>query len=327
MKRFTACISLITGILSLHLGSASADIIVHSGAELKVAGSVTTGTVQTAVDSKISGTGTINGFVTGAGDFSPGTTGFPYGTLVFNGAVATSGSYLCDLSSTSLDRMNVATTLDISNMVLVLPADPGNLTEAIYLISSYGTLSGASFAGVQNSPPGYKVVYAYDNGGGAANIALVKLTAFESWAAELSLPPGQDGVDDDPNGDGVPNIAHFAFNTDPLGDGSDEGKTRLVVEEVGGTDYLTITLPIRNGATFSGSPLTSNLIDDLLIYSILGDTDLKAPWDLPVVEVVPALDTGLPVTGVDWEYRSFRLSDPFSDLPRAFIRVGVTTSP
>ncbi len=46
-----------------------------------------------------------------------------------------------------------------------------------------------------------------------------------------------------------------------------------------------------------------------------------------------ALDTGLPalgdydgVLGPDWEYRTFRLSDPMSTLPRAFMKAGVTTT-
>jgi len=142
-----------------------------------------------------------------------------------------------------------------------------------------------------------------------------------------------DAPDDDPNNDGLPNIGHFAFDTDPLGNGGDEGKRRLIVEDVGGTDYLTYTLPVRTGAVFSGDPPTSNEIDGI-IYTILGDTDLEDPWDLSVVELVPALSAGLPalgdydgVPGDDWEYRTFRLSASFDTLERAFMRAGVSGAP
>ncbi len=99
--------------------------------------------------------------------------------------------------------------------------------------------------------------------------------------------------------------------------------------DVAGTDYLTLTLPIRVGASFSGDPLISDATDGL-IYSILADTDLEDPWDLEVVELVPALDTGLPAlgdydgsAGADWEYRTFRLADPFGTHRRAFMKTGV----
>ena len=55
-------------------------------------------------------------------------------------------------------------------------------------------------------------------------------TPFEEWAVASGLTLGVDaGKGDDPNHDGVPNIFHFAFDTDPLAiGGGDEGKRRLV---------------------------------------------------------------------------------------------------
>jgi hypothetical protein len=149
-----------------------------------------------------------------------------------------------------------------------------------------------------------------------------------------SLTPGvNDGWEDDPNGNGVPNIAHFAFDTDPLGSGVAEGKRWIAVSDVGGTDYLTLTLPVRNGAVFGGDPLLSDPVDGI-IYTILGDLDLQDPWDLDLMELTPALDTDLPalgdydgVAGADWEYRTFRLTDPVSAHQRAFLKAGVTTAP
>jgi len=40
------------------------------------------------------------------------------------------------------------------------------------------------------------------------------LLTFAAWAIQKNLPPGQDGLSDDANGDGVPNIMayYFGFN-------------------------------------------------------------------------------------------------------------------
>ncbi len=55
---------------------------------------------------------------------------------------------------------------------------------------------------------------------------------------------------------------------------------------------------------------------------------------MSIEELVPALDAGLPalgnydgVPGDDWEYRTFRLTDPVSALPRAFMKADVTATP
>ena len=100
-----------------------------------------------------------------------------------------------------------------------------------------------------------------------------------------------------------------------------------------GVDYVVLTLPVRVGASFSGDPLVSEDIDGV-IYSVLADIDLQDPWDAEVEEVVPALSAGLPtlgdydgVVGADWEYRTFRIADPFSALERAFMKSEIELVP
>ncbi|MCP5116461.1 MAG: hypothetical protein GY953_36990 [bacterium] len=311
-------------------GSATAEVVINAGAELTVHGTISSA-VQITDGGTLSGTGIVGGNVTGAGTVSPGTSISPTGTLTLSGNVTTTGPYLCEIDGVSADKIAIGSTIDISSAQLNFIEGAGGFTEAVYLLATYGTLTGSEFASVQNLPTGYKIAYAYDPGTGATNIALVQLSAFETWGVALALPAGQDGADDDPNNDGTPNIAHFAFDTDPLGSGTDEGKRQMAVAEIDGSDYFTLTIPIRLGAIFSGDPLVSNEIDGLT-YSILGDTDLQDPWDLPLTEVLPALDTGLPAlgdydgsTGSDWEYRTFRMTDPFSDHQRAFMKAEVTT--
>ena len=170
--------------------------------------------------------------------------------------------------------------------------------------------------------------------GFVAALTLEKVNRYDAWSMARGLVAGlNDGLFDDPNGDGFPNIHHFAFDSDPLGDAGHEGKKQIATLDVGGLDYLTLTLPVRTGATFGGSPLRSDLVDGLE-YEVLGDLGLNGLWSLPVIEVIPALDAGLPslgdfdgTAGSDWEYRTFRLTDPIGSTDRQFLKAGVTAGP
>jgi len=138
------------------------------------------------------------------------------------------------------------------------------------------------------------------------------------WAVAMGLDPSiNGGMDDDANDDGKPNFFHFALAQDPLGSAAPQERIRSELVNESQETQLTLTLPVRVGAVFSGNPPTSAPIDNLL-YTIHGDEDLVPPWgDLPVQEVTPALSSGLPaladldgVDGPDWEYRTFRATIP-----------------
>lgn len=167
-----------------------------------------------------------------------------------------------------------------------------------------------------------------------SGLTIETLGNYDTWAGARGLVTGLNaGFFDDPNEDGNPNIMHFAFDTDPLGYGSSEGKRELEAFNIGGMDYLTLTIPVRTGAVFVGNPLTSNEVDGVA-YEILGDGDLNDPWDLEVVEVIPALSAGRPSlgdyspsSGGAWQYRTFRLTNPLSTSTRQYMKVGVTVSP
>lgn len=164
----------------------------------------------------------------------------------------------------------------------------------------------------------------------------VKREPYVVWSEASGLTEGvNDGDLQDPNGDGTVNLAHFAFDTDPWGAGTDEGKRRLSVESIDGGNYLTITRPFRVGAVFSsvaGAQVSSPV--DGIVYRVECDGDLVAPYDLAVVEAGTVLDSGLPdlrdVDGdghADWEYRTFRLVDEFETHQQAFLRMGVERVP
>lgn len=139
-------------------------------------------------------------------------------------------------------------------------------------------------------------------------------TPYDIWAAARGLTPGNDGAYDDPNHDGRPNIEHFAHDTDPLGNGGNEGKQRVEIADTGGQLSFVWTIPVRNGAIFQGTPLTSGSVDGIL-YTIHGDDDLSGS-DLSVAETIPLPGVPLPplgdydgVTGPDYTYRSFFLKN------------------
>lgn len=170
-----------------------------------------------------------------------------------------------------------------------------------------------------------------------SNVRIYNPSPATVWADARGLDPFEEySLNSDANGDGRSHAYHFAFDTNPLGDGSDEGKQSqvLAVDPNDGGSYLTLTLPVRAGAIFSGDPLTSAPIDGL-VYEIIGDGDLIEPEaDLGVEEVWPALSSELPelgdydaVEGSDWEYRSFRLTTPVDSEDRGFIWVRVLEAP
>lgn len=156
-------------------------------------------------------------------------------------------------------------------------------------------------------------------------------SSWELWRQARGLTFGvNDGFNDDPNSDGRPNREHFAFDTDPLGNGGDEGKTLIAIVPFDGPDHFTYTFPVRKGAVFSGSgPMTASI--DGITYVLIGEGNLSTGLgDLGLSEISPALDTGLPalgdydgVLGPDYKYRTFRLSDPIIVRPQAFIRIQV----
>jgi len=157
-------------------------------------------------------------------------------------------------------------------------------------------------------------------------LEVIPSSAYTIWAAAKGLIKDEnDGYFDDPNLDGTANIAHFAFNTNPLGHGGGEGKQRTLVADVAGNDHFILTLPVRTGAVFAGSPAPSASIDGIS-YRIEGTANFTA-WDQSLLEVSPIDPADLPALDSGWEYRAFRFSASVADLPSAFMRAVVIDSP
>lgn len=124
----------------------------------------------------------------------------------------------------------------------------------------------------------------------------------------------------DPDHDGRSNLMEFALDGDPTSSAND-GKIRSAV---GLDNVLTITLPVRLGASFTaGGDLVSAPVDGV-IYKIQGSTDLSDFVTTNVTEVIPALTSGMPNLTTGWEYRTFRLPGTTSSNPRGFLRAVIS---
>lgn len=150
-------------------------------------------------------------------------------------------------------------------------------------------------------------------------------TPFESWMSTLypgiTTPNNLPGAD--PDGDGVSNFGEFAFSGNP-GSGSDDGITRSAIDNVSGTNHLTLTFACRTGASFSGSgPVVSAAVDGV-IYTVRGSLNLSA-FTEGLTEVTPAIVTGLPAAPSGYEYRTFRVTAAQSANPKAFIQAVANT--
>ena len=72
---------------------------------------------------------------------------------------------------------------------------------------------------------------------------------------------------------------------------------------------LVLTLPVRTGASFSGTTEQVSGLIDGVIYRIQGSDELSN-WNLAVSEVLGAdktsIESGMPGLDGGWEYRTFQ---------------------
>ena len=91
---------------------------------------------------------------------------------------------------------------------------------------------------------------------------------------------------------------------------------------------MTLTLPVRTGASFSGAAEQVSAAIDGVTYRIQGGDTLAAPWSLAIAEVTgadaTAIQAGLPALSTGWTYRTFRSPGTVADGdPSDFLRAGV----
>jgi hypothetical protein len=129
--------------------------------------------------------------------------------------------------------------------------------------------------------------------------------------------PGLVGSDSlpgaDPDGDGLSNIAEFMMGGTAPNDG---GAAYLPLDGVI-NGHLALSLLVPIGASFSGSPSPSATIEGVGVR-IVGSVDFVT-YDRHVEPTSPK--PGLPGAPAEYEWHTFRLSDPISSQPSGFLRV------
>src|SRR5690606_5070536 len=110
-------------------------------------------------------------------------------------------------------------------------------------------------------------------------------TPYSSWATTVGLTAANNGAGVDADSDGRTNLTEFALNGNPLSGRSDGTTVRKLA--TAGTDRpLTLTIPVRNGASFGGTTELTATVDGV-VYRIQGTDDLVS-WNLAVAEVTGA---------------------------------------
>lgn len=145
--------------------------------------------------------------------------------------------------------------------------------------------------------------------------------AYDSWATNSGLTSANNAKTADPDGDGLNNLGEFAFDGVALS-GKSTGKVVSKVANIDGVNYLTLTLPVRAGATFNEDMVSSSV--DGVVYRVQGTLNLSA-FTLEVVEVTgadaTAIQTDLPdLSSAGWTYRSFRSTESIGSESKQFLR-------
>lgn len=261
----------------------AAALIINNASASTYAGTIVDGTGPVALVKSGSGTLTLGG----ANTYS-GSTTVNAGTLVLGASTLANSS---TVSIASGAKLSMTTASDIVahlflDGVEVLPGTYGATgSGAAHIDDTH--FSGTGSLSVVTGPSGYN-----------------------TWAALKGLTSTNVADSANPDNDGLNNLGEFALDGSPTNPASD-GRIVTKVAVVNGIKVLTITLPVRNGAIFSGTTEQVSAGVDGVIYRIQGGTDLTS-WTGVVAEVPLAdratVQAGIALPESGWTNRSFYLS-------------------
>jgi len=213
INTYTGATTVSAGTLALSgSGSiaASSNYIVNGTLDVSATPS---GLLAVAVGKTLSGSGTVAGGVTVSGTVAPG--GNSPGTLS-TGSVTLTGTYACEITGTACDVL--AVTGDFTTGATTRLEVTGTPTANRYVIATCtGSLGSLAFADSPVLPGGYDLQVDLAN----KQLLIVKTGAtsssYAAWSAGKNLVASvNDGVTQDPDGDGRSNILEFALGGDPL---------------------------------------------------------------------------------------------------------------
>jgi fibronectin-binding autotransporter adhesin len=239
------------------------------------------------------GSGGLSLAKSGAGDLTLGGANTYTGTTTVNaGTLILGASTLADSSTVRISsgaKLTITTTSDTVNQLFL---DGVQVAAGTYGATGSGAthIDDAHFSG-------------------SGKLVVLSSSAYSAWASVNGLTAENMSASADPDNDGSVNLAEFAFNGSPV---SGATGSRLVAgfHSIGAQRVLTLTLPVRNGATFSGTTERVSSIVDGVVYRIQGGGDLSS-WNGVVAEVpaenLPTVQDGIAPPESGWTNRSFYL--------------------
>ncbi|MCW1916373.1 autotransporter-associated beta strand repeat-containing protein [Luteolibacter sp. GHJ8] len=249
------------------------------------------------------------------------------GNLTLNGANTYTGDSLVSGGTLTLGTATLPNTADVrlgTGGSLVLNFEATDVVDEFYIdgvaqaAGTWGSL--ASTATNKTSRiTGTGILSVTTGGSGGGN-------AYDTWASAAGLTGANNGKLIDADMDGWDNLTEFALDGAPLS-GIRGGKMVSKIATVGGVSSLTLTLPVRTGATFSGTTEKTSAAINGVIYKIQG-TETLSSYPLEVIEVTgadaTALQSGMPALSTGWTYRSFRLAGAVTATSKKFMRVVIS---
>lgn len=134
----------------------------------------------------------------------------------------------------------------------------------------------------------------------------------------------------DPDADGVSTFVEFLRDTNPMvPDRPANSRAHLI--EVEGVAHLAWTVPTPVRIEYAATPEGTVIgglegVND--VFTAFAELQPPAPDPLRLMEVLPAASAGLPPLSPFHRYRTFRLTEPVTEVPRGFIvnRVGLRSA-
>jgi autotransporter-associated beta strand protein len=318
----------------------------HSGGTTVEAGTLQVNgphasTIQVNASGTLAGSGTLAAAATVAGTVAPGAA---VGQLNSSSTVTLGansgldievGNWAGAVPGTDWDHLSVdllaltaSSGTPLTVRVLGTPAGFTETDKTLVIATSVQPISGFDVEAIQIDASGFSGGGTWEVQSTGTTIELVYTasagTAYDLWAGAAGLDETNNGKTDDPDFDGQDNLTEFALNGSPLS-GAASGKVVGKIATVGGQQALTLTLPVRDGAEFSGSEEQIATVDGV-VYRIQAGNDL-ASWTLAVAEVTggdaTAIQSGLPELDAGWSYRTFRSPGAVADDAKEFLRAVV----
>ena len=233
-----------------------------------------------------------------------GANSYSGDTVIKQGTLSLGQAYLANAAAV---RVTTGATLDLTHgqpdEVAELWIDGVQQPAATYNSGNASFISGSGSLVVTSGPPAG--------------------SAFNAWLIAAGLTPGSanTGANESYDGSGVPNILQFALGGDVL-DPAKNGIQAVFSKDAANNDNLVLTVAVRSGASFAGSPSPTATIDGVT-YAIEGGIDLSG-WTAAVEEVAVQNGGGTVVAPAGYTLKSFRLVQAPALSDSGFMRVEVT---